>query len=106
MTIRKHKHIQYYLHRTNITPDIQLGSDVHHRERRKINIITVNSFQAERQPEQGTNIENKKKKRNERKKNRKIIGAQQTSEVFHNTDSVLKSLPHQSPIKLLQSIID
>lgn len=44
--------------------------------------------------------------RGKKDKHKQIIGAQQSSGVFQNTDAVLKSQLHQSPIKLLQSIID
>lgn len=46
------------------------------------------------------------KRERKKDKHRQITGAQQASEVFQNADAVLKSLPHQSPIKLLQSVID
>lgn len=68
MWIRTHKRIQDYLHRTNFIPETLLGSRVHDTVRRKINIITVNSFQADRESEEDSSIENKKKWRREREK--------------------------------------
>lgn len=53
------KQEKYYSHSTNITPGIQLSKKT---ARGKINIITMNGFQASRESEEDTNMENRGKK--------------------------------------------
>lgn len=62
----------------------------------KVSIIAENSLQAGRDSEQRINIGNTKNGEETEIRDRQIIGDQQTSVVFHNTDSVLKRLPHQT----------